>query len=87
MKLPLLLTSWLALSIPLMGQSPAATPSAEPHADVYSTAGLREMAQPIIEQARKSPDGSASSILQHYTDHFTMLATRVKDGKAEVHAH
>lgn len=88
MKLPFLMTSWLALSLPLLAQSPAgATAAPSPQADAYAVATMQDLAKPVIEQARKSPEGSASTTLQHYPDHFTMLAVRVKDGKAELHEH
>jgi mannose-6-phosphate isomerase-like protein (cupin superfamily) len=88
MKLPLLMTSWLALGMPLLGQGQAGTTvTPDQHVDVYTSLAIRELAQTLVQQARKSPDGSAGMTLQRYPDHFTMLSARVKDGKAELHEH
>ncbi len=52
--------------------------------DHMTQSELIEKAQALNAKAQ-GPDGSASVKLNEYTNHFTMIALRNKDGGAEVH--
>lgn len=76
----------LSFVLPLSAQTQSAA-TANQATDYYAAASTAELQQSLIEQAGKSPEGVATKILQHYQDHFIMVAARVKDGGVEVHEH
>jgi mannose-6-phosphate isomerase-like protein (cupin superfamily) len=47
---------------------------------------LAERGQKLLARAAKSPDGSASEVLNRYNGYYTMLVARVRSGLVEQHA-
>lgn len=53
--------------------------------DYYSAQSLQQESHQLAMQATHSPEGIATKNLETYSNHFTMLSVRIKNGGAEVH--
>ena len=55
-------------------------------ADLLSAAQIQEKANELMAEARQSSAGLATTTLERYPHHLTMLTVRTRSGSAEVHA-
>jgi mannose-6-phosphate isomerase-like protein (cupin superfamily) len=73
-----------ALVTPVMAQTPAT------HSDqtisLQSNAQISTKAKALLDQARSSPTGVASALLDNYPGHSVVLVARAKTGPSEIHA-
>lgn len=77
---------WLpvGLSLSAVVHAQAAVAVDSPNVDHWTQAQLMESAK-ALEATSHSPDGSASTKLTEYPDHYTMMSLRKKSGGAEIH--
>lgn len=73
-----------SLSLPAAALAQSAPSTAD--VNVYSPRDLAAKTADLRKQALASPNGSASITLDHWPQHYSMLAYRVKSGGAELHA-
>jgi mannose-6-phosphate isomerase-like protein (cupin superfamily) len=77
----------MGIKIAIMAMAALLLPAADaqtPTVDHFTQSQLLEKAKDLSEKAL-GPGGTASSKLNEYSSHFTMIALRTKDGGAEIH--